>query len=83
MANEGRSFSYQTGQQNSFSIVDYVLFAATLVISTLIGFYYAFKDRNNASTMEFLLAGGAVGMAAHVYVPVFYNLKVTSAYEVS
>ena len=26
---------------------------------------------------------GAVGMAAHIYVPIFYNLGLTSCYEVS
>ena len=120
-------FSFQTGQKNTFSIVDYVIFSATLVVSTCIGFFFAVKDRNKGSTKLFLLAGGnmnfipvslsllasfmsaitllgtpaemynfgtiywwiglsyagAVGMAAHIYVPVFYNLGLTSCYEVT
>lgn len=120
-----RGFSFQTGQKNTFSILDYVIFSATLVVSTCIGFFFAIKDRNKGSTKNFLLAGGnmnfipvsmsllasfmsaitllgtpaemynfgtvywwigisyagAVGMAAHIYVPIFYNLGLTSCYE--
>lgn len=120
-----RGFSFQTGQKNTFNILDYVIFSATLLVSTCIGFFFAIKDRNKGSTRLFLLAGGnmnfipvslsllasfmsaitllgtpaemynfgtiywwiglsyagAVGMAAHIYVPIFYNLGLTSCYE--
>ena len=36
---------------------DYVVFAATLLISAAIGLYYAIKDRNVKDENEFLLAG--------------------------
>ncbi|XP_045212324.2 sodium-dependent multivitamin transporter-like [Mercenaria mercenaria] len=120
-----RNYSFQTGQKNTFSVVDYVIFGATLAISTFIGFFYAIKDRKISDTKLFLLAGGkmnfvpvsmsllasfmsaitllgtpaemynfgtmywwiglsyagAVGMAAHIYVPIFYRLRLTSCYE--
>lgn len=123
----GKRYSFQTGVKNSFTPLDYVLFSATLVISTAIGVFYAIKDRNRHSTKDFLLAGGKMNfipvamsllasfmsaitllgtpaemynfgtmywwiglsyfftmfMAAHIYIPVFYNLRVTSAYEVT
>jgi sodium-coupled monocarboxylate transporter 8/12 len=41
----------------NFSIADYVVFASMLLISALIGFYYAFKDRKKNNTDEFLLGG--------------------------
>lgn len=122
-----RQYSFITGQKNTFSITDYVIFGATLAISTFIGFFYAFKDRKITDTKLFLLAGGqmnfvpvsmsllasfmsaitllgtpaemynygtmywwigisyagAVAMSAHIYVPIFYQLKITSCYEVT
>lgn len=122
-----RGYSFNTGQKNTFAIADYVIFGATLAISTFIGFFYAFKDRKITDTKLFLLAGGkmsfapvsmsllasfmsaitllgtpaemynfgtmywwiglsyagAVAMAAHIYVPIFYQLKITSCYEVN
>ena len=36
---------------------DYAVFAIMLFISTLIGFFYAIKDRRKQSTEEYLLAG--------------------------
>ncbi|KAJ8318308.1 hypothetical protein KUTeg_003399 [Tegillarca granosa] len=122
---DGKRYSFQTGVKNSFTPLDYVLFSATLVISTAIGVFYAIKDRNRHCTKDFLLAGGKMNfipvamsllasfmsaitllgtpaemynfgtmywwiglsyfftmfMAAHIYIPVFYNLRVTSAYE--
>ena len=40
-----------------FSFADYAVFMAMLAISALIGFYYAYKDKNKNSTDEFLLGG--------------------------
>jgi len=126
MSSEG-SYSFNTGQKNTFSYVDYIIFGGTLLVSTFIGFYYAFKDRKITDTKLFLLAGGkmnfgpvsmsllasfmsaitllgtpaemynfgtmymwiglsyagAIAMAAHIYVPIFYQLKLTSCYEVN
>ncbi|XP_052782160.1 sodium-dependent multivitamin transporter-like [Mya arenaria] len=120
-----RSYSFNTGQKNTFSTVDYVIFGATLAVSTFIGFFYAIKDRKISDTKLFLLAGGnmnfvpvsmsllasfmsaitllgtpaemynfgtmywwiglsyagSVALAAHVYVPIFYRLRVTTCYE--
>ncbi|WAQ95566.1 SC5A6-like protein [Mya arenaria] len=117
-----RSYSFNTGQKNTFSTVDYVIFGATLAVSTFIGFFYAIKDRKISDTKLFLLAGGnmnfvpvsmsllasfmsaitllgtpaemynfgtmywwiglsyagSVALAAHVYVPIFYRLRVTT-----
>ncbi|CAL1529752.1 unnamed protein product [Lymnaea stagnalis] len=118
-------YSFNTGQLKQFSWLDYVIFAAILVVSAGIGFYHALKDRKNKSMSNFLLAGrnmspipvglsllasfmsaitllgtpaemynyttiyfwiGAgyflvIAGAAHVYMPIFYHLQVTSAYE--
>lgn len=118
-------YSFNTGQLKKFSWLDYVIFAAILVVSAGIGFYHALKDRKNKSMSNFLLAGRnmspiPVGLsllasfmsaitllgtpaemynyttiyfwigvgyflviagAAHVYMPIFYQLQVTSAYE--
>ncbi|XP_060075307.1 sodium-coupled monocarboxylate transporter 1-like isoform X1 [Ylistrum balloti] len=124
MDEEGK-YSFQTGERNTFGVVDYVLFALLLCVSASIGLFYAIKDRKNQNTKDFLLAGGnmsaipvalsllasfmsaitllgtpaemynyttiywwiglgyffTIGAAAHIYVPVFYRLRVTSAYQ--
>ncbi|KAH9494387.1 hypothetical protein Btru_021750 [Bulinus truncatus] len=118
-------YSFNTGKLKQFSWLDYVIFAAILVVSAGIGFYHALKDRKNKSLDNFLLAGRnmspfPVGLsllasfmsaitllgtpaemynyttmylwiglgyfftiagAAHIYIPIFYRLGVTSAYE--
>ncbi|KAH3690985.1 hypothetical protein DPMN_192933 [Dreissena polymorpha] len=53
-----RNYSFLTGQKNTFSIADYVIFGCMLAVSTFIGFFYAIKDRRISDTKLFLLAGG-------------------------
>lgn len=109
-----------------FDQVDYIFFGITLIISLLIGLYYAIKDRKNNSTDQFLLGDRNMGVvpvaismlssfisavtvlgvpaeiymyntmywwivvgfiiaafgAAHIFIPVFYNLSLTSSFEV-
>lgn len=109
----------------SLSVWDYVVFAATLVISALIGVYYYFAGNRQSSNEEYLLGDRrmnvwpisfslmasfmsaitllgvpaevynfgaifilinlsyAIGtpICAHFFLPVFYRLKITSAYE--
>lgn len=43
--------------QISFSLADYIVFGMMLLLSALIGFYYAYKDRSKNTTDEFLLGG--------------------------
>lgn len=118
-------YSFNTGQVKTFHPVDFVMFAAILVISAGIGFYHAWADRKKKDMANYLVAGGnmnpiPVGMSliasflsaitllgapaeiynytliywwiglgfllvtaasAELYIPVFYNLKVTSAFE--
>uniref|UniRef100_A0A0B7APP5 Sodium-coupled monocarboxylate transporter 1 n=1 Tax=Arion vulgaris TaxID=1028688 RepID=A0A0B7APP5_9EUPU len=118
-------YSFNTGTLKQFSVLDYVIFAAVLVISAGIGFYHAWKDRKQKTSDEFLLAGRnmspypvalsllasfmsaitllgvpsemysyttmyfwiglgyflVIAGATHIYIPIFYNLGVTSAYE--
>lgn len=120
-------YSFNTGKLKQFSVADYVIFAAILVISAAIGFYFAWKDRKEKSITSFLLADRnmspfpvalsllasfmsavtllgtpaemynyttmywwiglgyllVIAGASHIYIPVFWNLGVTSAYEVS
>ena len=52
------NISIVTGKTKTFSVLDYVIFAAILVISASIGFYHAWKDRRKQTLKEFLLAGG-------------------------
>ncbi|KAK7475399.1 hypothetical protein BaRGS_00033349, partial [Batillaria attramentaria] len=117
--------SIETGKTKTFSALDYVIFAAILVISASIGFYNAWKDRRDLTLKNFLLAGGNMQLlpvalsllasfmsaitllgtpvemyiystmyfyigigyffvmagAAHIYVPIFYRLRITSVYE--
>jgi len=40
-----------------FSAIDYLVFLLMMLVSALIGFYYAYKDRNQNNTNEFLLGG--------------------------
>lgn len=112
---------------NSFHWADYLVFALTLVISAVIGIYYAYKDKKRQNSAEFLLGGRKMStfpvtlslmasflsavmvlgvpteifahgtmywliafsniltfpMAAHAFLPVFHNLRLSSAYEVS
>jgi hypothetical protein len=41
-----------------FSIPDYAVFFAMLVVSALIGFYYAWKDKGVKTVNQVLLGGG-------------------------
>lgn len=119
-------YSIYTGVKNTFGNVDYVLFGSLLAVSTGIGVFYAFKDKHNVNSKDYLLGGRQMnivpvslsilvtsfsattllGMPAEVYnyntmiwwlcisamiglvissvvfVPFFYNLNVTSIYEV-
>jgi len=127
MWNRTYSYSFERGESTYFHTWDYVVFAGTLLVSAVIGLFYAIKDRNKNSEKEFLLAGRnlsvfpvalsllssfisaitllgtpaevykyntmywliSVGfiisaiMSAHVFIPVFYNLGITSVFEVS
>ena len=44
-------------ERRSFSVSDYAVFAIMLLLSTIIGFFYAIKDRKKQNTEEYLLAG--------------------------
>ncbi|CAK8694350.1 unnamed protein product [Clavelina lepadiformis] len=46
-----------TSFSRTFSAADYAVFAVMLFLSTVIGFYYAFKDRKRQNTEDYLLAG--------------------------
>ncbi|XP_071106912.1 sodium-dependent multivitamin transporter-like [Haliotis cracherodii] len=65
-------YSIVTGYIKTFSVVDYVVFAVTLILSAAIGVYVAIRDRNNVSTGEFLFGGRKM----HV-IPVAMSLLVT------
>ncbi|KAL3859669.1 hypothetical protein ACJMK2_009877 [Sinanodonta woodiana] len=55
-----------------FHWADYLIFALTLVISTAIGIFFAWKDRNKQNTGEFLLGGRSMGI-----LPVSLSLMAT------
>ncbi|XP_013391934.1 sodium-coupled monocarboxylate transporter 1 [Lingula anatina] len=112
-------------QVNTFHVVDYIVFAGTLLVSAGIGVYSAFTGGHQKTTAEFLMANRQMGaipasmsllasfmsaitllgtpkemyvygteylwlafsyllvipVAAHLFLPIFFRLKVTSAYE--
>lgn len=119
-------YIFEKKESVTFSAADYVVFAATLLVSASIGLYYAIKDRKMTDEKEFLLAGrsmqtlpvslsllssfisaitllgtpaevytnntmywwisigfilSAAG-TAHIFVPVFYQLEITSVFQV-
>ncbi|ESO83921.1 hypothetical protein LOTGIDRAFT_107937 [Lottia gigantea] len=120
-----RLYSYQSGEKHTFTWVDYLLFVLMLLVSAVIGIFYAIKDRKKNTTKDFLLAGGnmslfpvalsllasfmsaitllgtpaemynyttmywwiglsyvfAIFASAHIYIPIFYRLNITSAFE--
>lgn len=41
----------------SFAVADYVVFALMLVVSAAVGFYYAWTDRSQRSSGDFLTGG--------------------------
>lgn len=111
--------------QVHFSVWDYVVFAASLLLSLAIGLRYAFTGGKQMTTDEFLMANRKMGygpvalslmvtfisavsvlgvpaeifvhgtdycyltisyflcfpVVAHIFIPVFYKLKITSVYE--
>jgi len=113
------------GLARGFDVFDYLLLGATLLISVIIGLYYAFNKGGQKTTKDFLLGGRkmpviptalsllvsfqsgililgvssemymkgttyfwytigvilGIPMAMFIYLPVFYNLKLVSAYE--
>ena len=115
----------ETEPELKLGVWDYVVFAAMLVTSTAIGFYYACTGGRQKTQSEFLMANRSMGVipvalsllasfmsaitllgtpstmylygtqywmigpsyifvcwaAAHVFLPVFYNLQITSIYE--
>lgn len=50
-------YIFEKKESVTFSAADYVVFAATLLVSASIGLYYAIKDRKKTDEKEFLLAG--------------------------
>ena len=121
----GEEYSIYTGQKKTFGTVDYVLFALMFCASGAIGFYHAYRDRNQKNAADFHLGGRkmhpipvalslsatflsaltvlgtpaeiyvngtmyywiilgmliATAGAAHVFVPVFYELNLTSCFK--
>ncbi|KAK7113233.1 sodium-coupled monocarboxylate transporter 1-like [Littorina saxatilis] len=118
-------YSINTGEIRTFGTVDYVLFCLILALSAVIGMYYAFRDRKQVTSRNFMVASQgmyvvpvamslavtflsalsllgnpveiynfntmfwylvlalllAVAACAHIFVPFFYRLKVTTVFE--
>ena len=43
--------------QTNFSLIDYMVFIMLLIVSSLIGVFFAWKDRKKSSNQEFLTGG--------------------------
>ncbi|KAK7111789.1 hypothetical protein V1264_011365 [Littorina saxatilis] len=65
-------YSINTGKIRTFGVVDYVMFSLVLLLSAVIGMYFAYKDRKQVTTNAFMLAGKSM----HV-IPVAMSLAVT------
>ncbi|KAK3762138.1 hypothetical protein RRG08_024948 [Elysia crispata] len=118
-------YSFNTGIKRHITLADFLIFVSSLVASTAIGFYQAWRFKNNLGLEEYLIAGrsmsafpvglsmlasfvstismighsvevynydtlyvwDAVGYvfgiatAAYLYIPVFYHLRITTAYQ--
>lgn len=48
--------------QTNFSLIDYMVFIMLLVVSSLIGVFFAWKDRKKSSNQEFLTGGRNLDM---------------------
>ena len=48
-------YSIHTGKIRTFGTVDYVLFSLVLVLSALIGMFFAYKDRHQVTTRSVAL----------------------------
>lgn len=110
-----------------FTVIDYIIFALLLVLSSAIGLFYALSGDRQRTVQEFLLANRNMGflpvalsllatfqsavailgvpaeiyrfgteywflgcsyilgllIPAHIFIPIFYRLRITSTYEVS
>ena len=47
-------------QSRYFGAIDYVIFALTLLLSSVIGIYFAYKQRKRLSSNEYLLANKSI-----------------------
>jgi len=44
--------------QDTFKLVDYIIFLSMILVSAIIGFYFAWKDRKSYNINEYLLGNG-------------------------
>lgn len=58
--------------KNEFQVWDYVMFSALLVLSLVVGLFYAFRGRKKNTTSEFLMGGRELKL-----IPVAISLLVT------
>ncbi|XP_067672704.1 sodium-dependent multivitamin transporter-like [Haliotis asinina] len=66
-------YSINTGVKKTFGNIDYVFFGSLLAVSTGIGVFYAFKDKHNVNSKDYLLGGRKMNV-----VPVSLSILVTS-----
>lgn len=54
------SWKKKMEQQKYFGVIDYLIFALTLLLSSVIGIYFAYKQRKRLSSNEYLLASKSI-----------------------
>ncbi|KAK3773632.1 hypothetical protein RRG08_061841, partial [Elysia crispata] len=71
-------YTHNTGKIKIFTILDYFIFMLSLLIPIIIGFYQGWRRHNSMDFAEYMLARRT---SAHVYIPVYYKLKINSVYQ--
>jgi Na+/proline symporter len=60
--------------QDTFKLVDYIIFLSMILVSAIIGFYFAWKDRKSYNINEYLLGNGKLKVCIWGIIIVFFHV---------